>query len=567
MTTYSIPGVDCTAPDPYPVRLACVRDFAFFEKFVMAQTAVDSRYGFHRDLCNRVARPRRQRKTVEMFLAPRGFLKSTIGNLDHSIWSLLVDREERILWVCGTEAKTISYFLEVTQKITDGETSAKLRWMAPDVFGTMPSKDLKIEKDRLFVLRKPGEKVPSILCLGERSGTSGFHHSLYKFDDLVNDENYQTELARSSAIQKFRDVMGTRRGYKSRVDIFDTIYHPQDLTQWIQDPKNGIVGMLDVWSRSCWYDGPKPDGSGAYAPGEESWWPEERPVEYLMEQKALLGPSSFAQQYLMVPSAEGARLFDPQWVRQYDQRWSDIENPGGESKLILPGDGDDEVEPRAWRNVMAIDAVSKGERATDRACLLAGAWNDLGELYLCDVYYDRPAPSDFFEMIYAWWLKWNPDVMFMENVGAMAYVNEDLLRDMKARGVSYPLMAPKRYGGSRGGGKLGRIEAIEPFAADGKLYVPRDRKWAAPLSEIEGYRIGQKDQRDDFLDALSDIVRHPRVPLSHERVRSVERLMHSTTDAATLRLKGVIKYGGRTGVRESARGGHRVYNPYQRPEW
>lgn len=560
----SAPGLAPQAPaDWYSVRLAASKSYPFFIEHVAKNDAIRSRYGFHRQMADFISCPRAKRKPIRMVLAPRTFLKSTYCSLLHSIWLLMLNPEETILLMHGIADKAEEYVGEIHSIISDDtESSGMLRWIAPDVFGDDPRRDIRMETGILTVKRRRGGKTPSILAAGERSSIAGLHFSRYKFDDLVNDANYKTEAARLSTIECFQIAMGTRKGDDSLVDIADTIYHPNDLTQWIQNPDNKVAKLLEVWQRDCWYEGPRESGDGNYAPGEASEWPEKRSVDFLLEQQTLLGPAQFSQQFLLHPSAEGARLFKLEWVRRYQQRISEEENAGGEPRVILPGTDEEDVERRAWEYVMAIDAVSKGEKATDRACILAGAWNDLGQLYLLDVFYDRPSPSAFFDLIYEWYLRWNPKVMFFEDTGAMAYVHEDLLRDMKERKASYPIFTPKRYGGSRGGQKQGRIEAIEPFAAEGKLFAPDDRKWAAPLSEIEGYRLGQKDQRDDFLDTLSDLVRHPRHPISPDKVREAERALHAVGDAAHARLRGITIGGMRGMVRESSRGRRGAYNPY-----
>lgn len=484
------PGMGMDA-DWFAARLRATQSFAFFVRHVLGNTCVDSRYGFHRDLCAWFSRPRSRRKAVSLTLAPRGFLKSTIGTVDHSVWSLLVDPDERIMIMHGIEDKALSYLDEI---VSIAQKNRGLRAMAPEIF-----KKIRVKDGTLTVTRPHDDKVPSISCYGMGSATAGHHYTLYKLDDLVNDSNYQTKAGIEEPKRKFLDVMSTRRGRRSRVDVIDTVYANDDLTQWLQHADSGWSDKIETWRRSCWYTGPRPDGNGNFAEGEESWWPEERPVDFIDEQRGI-GPIKFAQQYLCEPATEGARLFKPEWVRRYAPHLS-------EGLIVLPGeDEDDGRPPRTWRRRMALDGVyGEGRVGKDRACALVYAMSDEGDVYLLDVYYDRPDDAGWYDEVHGLYCKWRPERMKMEQVGGNVALWNALEQDGKRRGVRYPLEQSRRRTGGRGyDAKTQRFEALQAFVSAGRLYVPEGAKWEKPLAEMWSYQHGIKNQLDDFLDTVYD---------------------------------------------------------------
>lgn len=509
----SAPGLSPQrAADPHPVRLAAVRSFPFFVRRIVAgpsggdgNECIDSRYGFHRDLANFISRPRHQRKEASLVICPRGFLKSTICTILHPIWCLLVDAEESTMIMHGIEKKAQSYFAEIERTICK---SPLLSWIAPDVFGKDPAKDLDWKEHTLRVLTKRTDKVPSIACFGMNSSTAGHHYTLYKLDDLVNDANYQTPAGIEQPITKFQDVMMTQRDMRARVDVMDTVYANDDLTQWLQDPENGWRDGLDIFHRRWWVQNGQPwQGAPVFGPDgepfkerEESWWPEVKPVEFIRRHER--NKIKFAQQFECEPAVDGARLFRKEWIREYAPSYEGDE-------VVLPGGPLDEsgAEKRNWRIDMTLDAIAaESGDSKDKACILVGARNDLGELWLLDLFYDRPDNADWYDTVHAFWCKWRPKSMPMEQTGVSSALYRALAEDGKRRNARYPLTKARRAAGGRGSSaKMTRAESLQSFVSAGMVYMPEGEKWKGPRREITAYQYGIKEQQDDFLDCLFDL--------------------------------------------------------------
>lgn len=512
-----------------PVRLAAVKSFPFFLKHVVGDfygtpNSIDSQYGFHRDLAEFISRPRAVRKDVALVICPRGFLKSTYCTILHSIWSLLVDPNETIMIMHGIEKMATTYFEEMWRVIT---RSSVLKWIARDIFGADPARDLEVKDYTLRVKCSRGDKVPSVSCYGMKSTTAGHHYSLYKLDDLVNDSNFETPEGIDVPKKKFTAVMNTQRGMRSRVDVMDTVYANDDLTQFLQDPAGLWADSIDVFhrrwyveSRPAW--GPvrlKPDGS-EFQPGEESWWPEVKPVAFI-EKRKKIGPVAFAQQFLCEPAIMGARLYRKEWIQRYPLSLGDGEEP------ILPGSELDETDRarRSWRIDMSLDAIAGDSKtqSKDRACILVGARNDLGQLWLLDIFYGRPDNADWYESVHRFYCKWRPQRMPMEQVGVSTALYRALDEDGRRRGVRYPLGKSRRDGGGAGSSsKMKRAQAIQGFLERGELFVPEGELWEEPLREIVSYQYGIKEQRDDFIDCVFDLWDLPR-PASPSKVAATEQ--------------------------------------------
>ena len=515
--------------DPYPVRLAAVKDFSFFVRHVIddfygKRKSIDSRMGFHEDLARFISRPRSQRKAATLVICPRGFLKSTYCTILHSLWALLVDPDETIMVMHGIEKTAFLYFDEIARIAT---TSPVLRWIAPDIFGQDPSRDLEIRDHTMRVICPRGDKVPSISCFGMNSTTAGNHYSLYKLDDLVNDTNYETPDGIDTPIKKFTAVMNTERNINCRVDVMDTVYANDDLTQWLQNPDGKWAEDVDIFHRRWYVEsrapwGPtrlKPDGS-EYQPDEESWWPEVKSLAFIGKKKRTTDPVAFAQQFLCEPAIDGARLYRREWVKRYPLGFDDLEMP------VLPGSAADEsgAERRSWRIDMALDAIAAeaSTRSKDKACIVVGARNDLGELWLLDLYYDRPTNADWYDTVHRFWCRWRPQRMPMEQVGLTTALYRSLDEDGRRRGVRYPLHPSRRDGGGHGTlAKTKRAQAIQGFIQRGELFMPEGELWTGPMREIESYQYGIKEQRDDFIDCIFDLWDLPK-PAPPSRVAAAE---------------------------------------------
>lgn len=539
------------AADWRPVRMAAASSYPFFLRHVVGDfygtpLSIDSQYGFHQDLAEFISRPRSVRKDVTLVLCPRGFLKSTYCTILHSIWSLLVDPNETIMIMHGIEKMADSYFEELWRVVTKCPV---LRWIGADVFGSDPERDLEAKDHTLRVKCKRGDKVPSVSCYGMKSTTAGHHYTLSKLDDLVNDSNFDTAEGIDLPIRKFTAVMNTQRGMRSRVDVMDTVYANDDLTQFLQDPSGLWADSIDVFHRRWYVEsrpkwGPvrlKPNGD-EWRPHEESWWPEVKPVEFI-EKRKKIGPMAFAQQFLCEPAITGARLYRKEWVKRYAPSYDEDGEP------VLPGSERDETDRarRMWRIDMALDGISgdSGTKSKDRACILVGARNDLGELWLLDVFYARPDNADWLETVHRFFCKWRPQRMPMEQVGVSSVLFRALDEDGRRRGVRYPLCKSRRDGAGPGGSaKRKRAQAIQGFLERGEMFMPEGDLWEEPLREVVGYQYGIKEQRDDFIDCVFDLWDLPK-PCAPSKARQAEEAWGVSDPAAVMRR--------RVGMREVAR--------------
>lgn len=194
-----------------------------------------------------------QGRLVEMMLLDsRGFYKSTINGVDSVQW-LLNCPDIRILIITG-EYKLALKFLGGVKKyfhLNEGEEPKPIHLLFPEyvLYGKEGTSDSPLEcPARLLRQDEPSLWVNSIVA-----NLSGWHCDIKKGDDIVTDENSNSEDAREKLKEKYdgSDDLLDPHGF---MDHIGTRYFTDDWygMRLSPDKETGEAAPITYFKRGCW---------------------------------------------------------------------------------------------------------------------------------------------------------------------------------------------------------------------------------------------------------------------------------------------------------------------------
>lgn len=279
-----------------PKRQRARRDWKYFFKHVLG-------FGlewFHEDMF-RYQRDNHQ----SMILAPRGHGKSTVLTIGYALWRILRNPDVRILVLSETD----DIALELTRSMKRYLESTAWR----DLFGDWrgdPWSDGEFTVNRRRRLRKES----TVTAAGVLSGIQGGHYDLVICDDLVSEDQANSEKRRKRVIEKFKQTLMPMLEPGAPLHIVGTRYHPYDLY-------GTLVGKDGMFSETHKiYKAIRDDGSPL--------WPQYFPlhdvyddkgklkIKGLLHIKSDIGTIFFNSQYQNDTEAMKGRTFKYEWFER-----------------------------------------------------------------------------------------------------------------------------------------------------------------------------------------------------------------------------------------------------------
>jgi len=234
-------------------------------------------------------------KTLD--LAPRGFGKSTIGDISYCIWRICQDRNIRILIVSNTQRQAEAFIREIKSQIEGNQKLIEL-------YGPFMQKNQKWTEAELTVAGRTSVKKESTLtALGASGAVISKHFDIIIADDIVDFENARTELQRQKLIDWYYSSLLPTLEPRGELHILGTRYHPLDMYQDLMNSKEYSVQIQCAIQK---------DGS--------SLWEEKFSIEELLRKKAEAGSIIFNMQYQNdIELAKQGHIFRYNWLQWYDE--------------------------------------------------------------------------------------------------------------------------------------------------------------------------------------------------------------------------------------------------------
>lgn len=171
-------------------------------------------------------------------LAPRGFGKSTVGDVDYCITNILRNPDIRIMIGSKTQTQAQAFLKEVRTHFEQNEDLLR-------IFGDWKTSKDNIWNDREFTVnrRKVIKKEATLTALGASGAVISKHFDIIIGDDLVGLENARTERQRANLKEWFYSSLLPTLEPDGEIHILGTRYNPLDLYEDLIKSKSYVVNI------------------------------------------------------------------------------------------------------------------------------------------------------------------------------------------------------------------------------------------------------------------------------------------------------------------------------------
>jgi predicted phage terminase large subunit-like protein len=208
---------------------------------------------------------------------------------------------------------------------------------------------------------------------------------------------------------------------------------------------------------------------------EKSLWPEQWPLEALLNTKASIDPRYWNAQYMQNPTSDMSAV-----IGRKDWKIWEADDP-----------------PKCEYIIQSWDTAFETSNTADySACTTWGVWynnEDKGSpnLILLDAFKDRMTFPELKTIALKHYKEWTPDAFIVEKKAAGA----PLIQELRRIGIPVQEFTP-----SRGNDKMVRLNAVADLFTSGKVWAP-DTRWAREvIEELASFPVGE---HDDFVDTVS----------------------------------------------------------------
>jgi predicted phage terminase large subunit-like protein len=479
---------------------------------------------------------------IMILLDPRGFFKTFTNILDTVQW-IINCPDIRILIMSGTYKLTKQFLSLAKGKffLPPGRKPTKFHLLFPEYV------DRSADGDSDQPFEYPGRYLESpdptlgIMSLG--SNLSGFHCDILKFDDIVTDENSNTEDTREALKDKANGAMNLLMPWGWH-DVIGTRYFPDDyygrtLDKFNESPEDF---NLKFFARAAW-----------------TVKPEHKHIEELSlydlteDMVTLTFPEHVSWKKLRSLLRESEKSFRCQQLNQ--PVWGDASTVKFDRALLETARDKtlSEVESRKGTDVYTYGAIDLAKENKQ--------FSDYTAIAICKIYQDGKIPFDpltesfdnylhrqsvgkwimvVLDCQFGKWSqseianriaemnnRWRPLQWAGEDTGGLESFKEKIVNVSLERFGNWPnirWMPPQNSENA----KRNRIKGLEQLLRSGRLFFLIDSKWNNDVfEELEKYK-GQKSTRyfkDDVPDVLAQLTeRIPRyVHLSKQEIEMQEK--------------------------------------------
>lgn len=355
-----------------------------------------------------------------------------------------------------------------------------------------------------WAIKGSPDEVSLVGLGGSLTGKGG---NLRILDDAVkNREEAYSETIRESTWESFK------ADFMTRVDPPGSIVVVL-MTQWHLDDITGRI----LYHMEHDEDFPKFERLvfPAHKDGPDGWdilFPEQYSAKWYAEQRAILGPTMAAALLDCNPIGEGNRMFKPEWFNTFQHA------PALDTMNIY----------------IIIDSANAKKKSSDFTSMQVWGLCRDGNYYLLDALRDRLDLSGRTEALFALVERWNPKMVFWEQVGAMSDVQHVKL-EMDARGWHFPIMELRQSVP-----KQDRIGWLVPIYEAGRIWMPgrmlRQREDGVDYDFVRDFQVDEyatypASRHDDMIDCAANL-QHPTF-LSVARFPKVENPQSARQTAKT----------------------------------
>lgn len=308
-----------------------------------------------------------------LLLYPRGHYKTSIDIADAIQWGLAFPNM-RLSINSGTVQIGAAMLKVIKDHFTFNEKLLKLfpEYRLTGTAGTQYQFTLPSRTDL-------SKKEPSYSVSTARSVKAGWHYDVIKFDDMVNEQNYNTPELLQKTIDQFNDIrpLVDPGGYR---DVIGTHYSFSDLYQWIKDNNKS----------KQWHVLQKPAATKPFGPNSTILFPYNRAGEKMFSYEQLKAIQDeneykFNCQYLLDPTPTESASFTPELIisRTISPKFIRMLRPTMEANL-----------QRVGRVFCTWDLAHTDNEDSDFSVGAAGWYDTDGRLYIVELQVGKWQPNE-----------------------------------------------------------------------------------------------------------------------------------------------------------------------------
>lgn len=458
-----------------------------------------------------------------LILDPRGFLKTTVISIAHSVQWILNYPNIRI---CISAAIGDQIELVVGGLLKQFRYNTRLRALFPE-FCPPADKAANWGNQGDFVIPARTDftlKEPTVWSTSIGKVNAGFRADVTKHADLVNEQNVKTPGGIAEVISHFghfKPIVERYNAVDACIECATERRHPPDTELSDLPPLAPCSScgseMKRMPASSGWTDveGTRYDFGDLYGILLESpeWgknasvrsaikedhsalWPERMPLTELDKIRAEVGDWIFSAQYLNKCIPQGEGLCDPKDVAFI---------PLEVIHSLLPT-----LRVRATVDVAGMDASKSG----DDTAITVGGFDRDGRPYILEIHAQRFAPEEVIFLIFDIYKRYPNLIDFKIERNVYSQVLLPFLqREMSKRNV-YPTITPIQRDSNIS--KKARIRGLRPFLRSGNLRfsqgIPLHVRQKL-LNQIARFPSESMGVHDDILDTLADLMQDPEARL------------------------------------------------------
>lgn len=251
--------------------------------------------GLHKSIISNISS---HKSTLD--LAPRGFGKSTVGDVDYCITKILRDPNIRIMIGSKTQTQAEAFLKEVRTHFEQNTDLIR-------IFGDWKKSKDNVWNDREFTVNKRSviKKEATLTALGASGAVISKHFDIIIGDDLVGLENARTERQRANLKEWFYSSLFPTLEPDGEIHILGTRYNPLDLYEDLIKSKKYVVNVQKALS----IKGGK----------EVSLWEEKWSVQKLKGIMAESGKIIFNMQYQNDTELAKGKIFKAKYFKYYEE--------------------------------------------------------------------------------------------------------------------------------------------------------------------------------------------------------------------------------------------------------
>lgn len=414
-------------------------------------------------------------------------------------WEITRNPAVRIIYVSATSKLAVKQLYFIKSILT----SHRYRRFWPEMIHPEEGKREKWKEDEIAVdhPKRLAELVrdPTVIAAGLNTTVTGLHCDITVFDDVVVDDNVETETLREDVrtrVGYFASIGGT----ESEVWVVGTRYHPKDLYGDFQSQKfehydedGHIIDVEFLYETFERVVEDKGDGTGTFLwPRDQrsdgKWFGFDRNI-LARKRAAYPDQNKFRAQYYNNPNDLSTATITADMFQYYDRR------------LLKQISGNWYFQGERLNIGAAVDFAYSLSKQADYSTIVVVGVNSKRQYFILDMdRFKTDRPHEYFQRILRLQQKWDFRKIKMETTGAQKVIVNTIVEDyIKPAGIALSVEhhLPQK------GTKEERIEAtLQSKYNNRQMWHYRD----GLTSELEEELVLKRPAHDDIKDALASCV-------------------------------------------------------------